>query len=172
LRILRQRGIAVRMHLTIDDKQDAEGARVMRDATAAGTRDLIVNHGESSWQDVIDLYRRTDVFIFPSVCESFGFPQVEAMAFGLPVICADTPINNEICRYAALYFPPDDAARLASLVERLYQSPGELANLARMSARRALEFSWIDAAQRTLDALTLTRLERSQSLAASGSASR
>ena len=60
-----------------------------------------------------------DVLVFPSLTETFGFPLVEAMAVGVPVVAADTPIHREICGDAALYFEPgnpeDVCARLLEL---------------------------------------------------------
>jgi len=40
------------------------------------------------------------------LCESFGFPLVEAMGARLPIVAADTPVNQEVCGKAAIYFPP------------------------------------------------------------------
>lgn len=54
------------------------------------------------------LYGSADIFFFPSLCESFGFPMVEAMGAGLPIVAADTPVNREICDEAALYFEPNN----------------------------------------------------------------
>lgn len=68
------------------------------------------------------LYAENDIFVFPSVSETFGFPLVEAMASGVPVVAADTLINREVCGPAALYFPPHDpgllARRICELAER------------------------------------------------------
>jgi len=54
------------------------------------------------------LYRACDLMIYPSLCESFGFSMVEAMAHGLPVVAAGTPVNQEICQGGAIYYPPLD----------------------------------------------------------------
>ena len=59
-----------------------------------------------------ELYFKNDIFIFPSLCESFGFPLIEAMASEIPIIAADTEINREICGKAALYFEPDNEFEL------------------------------------------------------------
>ena len=93
------------------------------------------------------------VFVFPSVCESFGFPQVEAMASGLPILAADTPVNREICGQAAIYFAPEDDHALAAQLKRLYRNPAELAALSRSSARRGRDFDWTSAGKETLECL-------------------
>lgn len=42
------------------------------------------------------LYNACDVMLFPSLKEGFGFPVVEAMRTGLPVVCSDIPVFREI----------------------------------------------------------------------------
>ena len=52
------------------------------------------------------LYLNSDIFVFPSLTESFGFPMAEAMSHGLPIVASDTPVNREMCGEAAVYFSP------------------------------------------------------------------
>jgi glycosyltransferase involved in cell wall biosynthesis len=66
-----------------------------------------------------ELYGQADIFVFPSLAESFGFPMVEAMAHGLPIVAADTPVNREICQDAAVYFSPLDCDDLAAKIRRV-----------------------------------------------------
>lgn len=154
IRILAGRGGPVRLHLTLNFDDDPAARAVIDYATAIGVADRIVNHGELEWPGVSELYQSSHVFVFPSVCESFGFPQVEAMAFGLPVVAADTSVNREICGYAASYFPANDESRLADLLQGLYRKPDELSAAAARSARRAGDFNWETAARETLGCLT------------------
>ncbi|MCL4524203.1 MAG: glycosyltransferase family 4 protein [Acidobacteria bacterium] len=65
------------------------------------------------------LYREADVFVFPSLCESYGYPLVEAMASGLPIVASDIPVHREMCGEAAEYFPVLDAAALAEKLRNL-----------------------------------------------------
>jgi len=58
--------------------------------------------------DITALYENADVFLFPSLCEAFGYPMVEAAAAGLPIVAADTPTNREMLGPGALYFRPND----------------------------------------------------------------
>lgn len=155
-KILEARGIPVRLHLTLDVVDDEGARRVISEARAMGVEDLIVNHGELQPERVSRLYRSAHVFVFPSVCESFGFPQVEAMAFGLPMLVADTQVNREICGDAASYFPANDEKRLAGLIEHLYRDRSEFTEASRRSRRRGRDFDWSTAAARTLEQLTCT----------------
>ena len=71
------------------------------------------------WQQAQELYQNADIFVSPSLVESFGYPLVEAMAHGLPVVAADTEVNREICGEAALYFRPRRPEDLARAVREV-----------------------------------------------------
>ena len=57
-------------------------------------------------ETIINLYRNAKLFVFPSLCEGFGLPPLEAMSLGCPVIASDLPVLREVCGDAALYFNP------------------------------------------------------------------
>ena len=112
-----------------------------------------MNHGHVPPEYISDLYDDLDVFLFPSFCESFGMPLVEAMTRGLPVIYADTSSNREICDNAGIPFPTHDAAALADAFRRLLDDAGFYQASASASARRATAFSWHSAARSTMTML-------------------
>ena len=68
------------------------------------------------------LYRRASALVYPSVCEGFGLPLIEARHYGLPVIASDIPIFREIAGDAVSYFPPLDDGSLASLMRAALSS--------------------------------------------------
>ena len=61
-----------------------------------------------------DLYRAAAVFAFPSRYEGFGYPPLEAMACGTPVVCSDAASLPEVVGGAAIQVPPDNLDRLSS----------------------------------------------------------
>jgi hypothetical protein len=68
---------------------------------------------------VINVYRTADALIFLSLSESFGFPLVEAMWIGLPIICPDLPYARTLCGDQAIYFDPEDVMSLHVAIEEL-----------------------------------------------------
>jgi len=56
------------------------------------------------------LYSRAVALVFPSLYEGFGFPLVEAMSCGAPVVSSDIPSSREVCADAAEFFQPRDPA--------------------------------------------------------------
>lgn len=55
------------------------------------------------------LYRACDLLLYVSPIESFGFCLLEGLAFGIPIVAVDTPVNREICGPAACYFNSENA---------------------------------------------------------------
>jgi glycosyltransferase involved in cell wall biosynthesis len=74
--------------------------------------------GPKYGEELLALYRAVDACVFPSVCESFGHPLVEAMAIGKPLICADRPYARELCGEHALYVDPERPETLVDLWRR------------------------------------------------------
>ncbi len=55
------------------------------------------------------LYRACDVVLFTSLCESFGWPLLEATSLAKPLLAVDTPLNREMAGTGAAYYAPGDA---------------------------------------------------------------
>jgi glycosyltransferase involved in cell wall biosynthesis len=96
------------------------------------------------------LYRGADVFVFPSIYEGFGFPLLEAMASGTPVIAARSSSLPEIGGEAAVYFNPHSVSELQAALERVLADPGDLVE---RGYRQAATFTWEEAAEKTLAVL-------------------
>ena len=75
--------------------------------------------GQLNSEAVIDAYRRSDALVFLSKTESFGFPLIEAMWVGLPVVCPDLPYARALCGDQAIYFDPGDLASLKAALTLL-----------------------------------------------------
>lgn len=153
VKIMADRGIDVRLVLTLDPA-DAVARPVLQHAETIGIAHLIENNGELSGGAIAAIYDSLDVFVFPSLCESFGMPMVEAMARGLCVVVADTPENREIVLPAGQTFPPLESEALAEVLSRLWRDDAARNACARASLLRARDFSWREAARDTFRALT------------------
>jgi glycosyltransferase involved in cell wall biosynthesis len=107
--------------------------------------------GVRSYDETWKLYGEADVFVFPSLCESFGHPLVEAMASGLPIVASDIPVHREICGEAAAYFPVLDAEALAETLRRLLRDAAARQRLAVQGGERVGMFLWEDHVGRLLE---------------------
>ncbi len=101
--------------------------------------------GPVPYMDVPRLYRDSDLFVFPSIAESFGHPLVEAMASGLPILASDIPVCREICGEAAIYFDPFNEKSLAEAIVHLAEDITLRKRLGEAGRRRAeSKFNWAD----------------------------
>lgn len=70
-----------------------------------------------------DWYGRATVMVFPSLYEGFGWPVLEAMTFGLPVVASTGGSLPEVVAAAAPCLAPDDLAGFVGEVEALLRDP-------------------------------------------------
>jgi glycosyltransferase involved in cell wall biosynthesis len=91
---------------------------------------------------LVELYNAADALLFPSYAEGFGWPVLEAMACGTPVVASDIPALREVGGEAALYGPPDDPRALAEAVRSAVVSTERAGMLGDASRARAAQFTW------------------------------
>jgi len=101
--------------------------------------------------ELASVYANAEMFVFPSIYEGFGFPLLEAMAYGVPSIAARSSSLPEIGGDAALYFDPSDARELEQRIESLLVDDALRGELIRRGKDRVKEFQWSDTAARTLE---------------------
>jgi len=98
--------------------------------------------GQVSRTEVRRHYEWADVFVFPTICDSFGIVQVEALAAGLPVITtahAGSVVRDGVDGFIV---PIRDAAAIAEKMDRLAADPYLLKKMSFAAGDRAREFSW------------------------------
>jgi len=96
--------------------------------------------GKQVGGDLADIYASCDVFVFPSVTETFGNVILEAFASGIPVVAADAGGPSDIIQNGVngLLAKPKDAKDLLSGVKRILTS-GKLKNSLVDNARKYAE---------------------------------
>lgn len=115
--------------------------------------DVVEFLGEKRTGDLLELYRRCLVFVFPSTVETFGNPLVEAMACGAPIACSNTAAMPEIVGDAAEFFSPLDAGEMASRILAIAGDPALRRELGLRARKRAAGYSWSRAASETADVI-------------------
>lgn len=142
---IKQSGMDVHARITmnLDEIRATPGGAQDALIMQAGVENGLVSTGRHPYERLPELYRNSDVFVFPAVCETFGHPMVEALASGLPVVVAEHPVNREICGDAALYFSPFSSEELALRLMELQDNPQLRQELARKGRERVLAcFTW------------------------------
>jgi glycosyltransferase involved in cell wall biosynthesis len=113
--------------------------------------------GEVADEQLVELYRGAECLVFPSLYEGFGFPALEAMACGTPVVCANRTSLPEVAGDAAVLVDPDETAAFAAALAEVLSSSARRAELAAAGIARADEFSWSRCADLTVAAYRRAR---------------
>jgi glycosyltransferase involved in cell wall biosynthesis len=92
--------------------------------------------------DLAGLYAGAAVFCFPSLMEGFGFPVLEAMAQGTPVVTSAGTSTEELARDAAVLVDPRDPDSIADGLRRVLDAPALVARLAEAGRVRAAAYTW------------------------------
>jgi len=117
---------------------------------ALGLTDRVVAVSRLPELDLVAAYYAADAFVFPSLCEGFGFPLLEAMAAGLPVAAANAGSLPEVGRDVPVYFDPRNVEEITQALGSLEQ---QIPDRSRWERGRALAASrtWEDVADEVID---------------------
>jgi glycosyltransferase involved in cell wall biosynthesis len=124
----------------------------------AGLRERVAVRGAVSEAALEDYWRRADAFVFPSLHEGWGIAPVEAVRWGLPVICSDAgALPESVPVSARVMVPADDVAALRTALARLLDDDAHRSDLADGAASAAATLrTWDDMRQDFVD--TVARL--------------
>ena len=100
--------------------------------------------------DLPALYAGATVSVYPSLYEGFGFPVLEAMAAGCPVVSSDTSSLPEVVGDAGLLLAPGDTDAWADALRTLLRESEIRQDLARRGREQAARFTWERTARETL----------------------
>jgi glycosyltransferase involved in cell wall biosynthesis len=113
------------------------------------TRRRITLTGYLRGPEKVALLAGAEALVFASLYEGFGFPVLEAMAAGTPVLTSDLSSLPEVAGDAALLVDPRSEKAVAEGMERLLEDANLRARLAAAGRERVRKFRWEDTARRT-----------------------
>lgn len=97
------------------------------------------------------LYAAAEVFCFPSLLEGFGFPVLEAMAQGTPVVTSAGTSTEELAGDAGVLVDPRDVGSIADGLRRVIEDEQLAARLAEAGRERAATYTWNRTAASLID---------------------
>ena len=113
-------------------------------------KDNIIFTGFIDDKDKSTLYELADLFVYPSFYEGFGFPPLEAMACGTPVITSNFSSLPEAVGDAAITINPYNIDELARAMEMVLTDKKLKDILTERGFEQIKKFSWQNCARETL----------------------
>jgi glycosyltransferase involved in cell wall biosynthesis len=122
-----------------------------RVAIEEGVADDFIAAGRlASAKDVAGAYLGADVAVMPSTYETFGYPVLEAMATGCPVVTSNIGTMAELSGDAAELVDPFDDQSIANGMEKVLMDPAFRLDLIAKGNRRVADYRWEKSVRTTL----------------------
>lgn len=120
-------------------------------AEKLGVAQAVVAVPQASEALLAEAYTRARLFVYPSLCEGFGFPPLEAMGAGCPVAASRAPSLPEVCGEAPLYFDPEDVEAMRQALVRGVNDAVWREEAAFRGREVAAQYSWQRCGEQTLE---------------------
>ena len=114
-----------------------------------GLADRVIRIGHAAKDQLRLLYSSATALVFPSLEEGFGFPILEAMSYGLPVVTSNCSSMPEVAGDAALLVDPRNPSEIAEAMRRIAEDKSLADDLRKKGFQRAKLFSWESCAKKT-----------------------
>jgi glycosyltransferase involved in cell wall biosynthesis len=131
---------------------------ISQDAVRSAPRNVVF-HGRTTRDSARDWYRQADLFVLPTLSDGFAITQLEAMAYGVPVVatpCCGAVVSDGVDGFIV---PPRDAGALVKTFQRYLVEPGLLKGHRTAALEKAKQFS-LDRLAANLLALEASLTER------------
>ena len=145
------------LHLVIVGGSGWKNDAFFRRLGKSPVKDHVKLTGYLNRTQLAELYRRAVCLVLPSVYEGFGFPVLEAMAAGTPVVTSTVSCMPEVAGGAALLVDPGNIKGLSEAILSVLCDGALRERLIQAGKRRAGTFSWSVCARKTMK--TFERLE-------------
>lgn len=141
---------AIKEHLVLAGKLGWGYEALLKQMQAPALRGKVHLAGYVDQQDLPAVYAGSRLFVYPSLHEGFGFPPLEAMACGVPVISTLSSSLVENLEKAAELVAPDDIVGLADAIRRLLTDDALRATRRTQGLEQASHYRWDQTARETL----------------------
>ncbi|MBX9870537.1 MAG: glycosyltransferase family 4 protein [Burkholderiaceae bacterium] len=112
--------------------------------------------GGVPFDQLSDVYREADAFVFASSCENLPNVMIEAMASGLPIASSNRGPMSEVLEGAGIYFDPEVPESIAEALRRLIHNVELRTQLAASAWQKGQSYSWVRCARETLEFIAET----------------
>lgn len=117
----------------------------------SGLQDRVQFIGYVADENLPELYKNAEVFVFPTLYEGFGLPVLEAMTYGCPVISSNNSSIPEVAGEAALLVNPSNPEDIAKAIEKVLIDEKLRESMIQKGNKNILRFFWDKCAKEILE---------------------
>lgn len=132
---------------------------IKRESQASNLRERIHHIKWATTEHLVSLYKHATALFYASLYEGFGFPIIEAMACGLPIITSNRSSMPEVAGDASILVDPTDEASMTQALGNILTDEEVRNTLVRRGYERVKFFSWENTAKKYL--AVFNRLKKS-----------
>jgi len=137
------------MEKIIDDRSEYQFVKIGYETTIK--KDNVINLGYVHENDMPYLYSACDVFVHTSAYEGFGFPVLEAMACGCPVVSSNATSLPEVIGNGGVLVNTMSVPEYCNAIDRLLSHEIEYNRIKNNGIKQASKFTWERTAKLTLE---------------------
>lgn len=127
-------------------------APIINKAQLLSVSNSLIIPGEVDAETVSQLLKASDIYISPSIIESFGLSMLEAMSAGLPCIVTDIPGRRELAfPNCVLLVKPKDSEQISDGIKYLIDNPSVRQQMAENASAAAAKYDWLNIASMYID---------------------
>lgn len=135
--------------LVIAGRKDHFHERLEQEVASVRLDDRVIFTDYVSDAELAGLYNKASLYVFPSLSEGFGLPALEAVSYGVPVVCSDATCLPEIAGDAAEYFDGKDEGEMAKVMAAVLANKERQELLIERGYEQVKKFSWAATAELT-----------------------
>ncbi|MBI4314139.1 MAG: glycosyltransferase family 4 protein [Candidatus Omnitrophica bacterium] len=124
--------------------------KLSQQAASLGIDGALRLTGFVSEEDLVALYNAASMLVYPSFYEGFGFPPLEAMACGTPVVTSNNSSLKEVAADGAALVDPSDTRAIVEAMRRIVLDASFSQALIQRGMAQARRFCWHGTARQTL----------------------
>lgn len=102
-------------------------------------------------EELVKLYSNASLFLFLPKIEGFGFPPLEALHYGLPVVVSDIPVLREILKESACFVNPMNSFKIAEGIDKVLTNPGYKNEMLKNRQELLSKYTWSGCADQILE---------------------
>ncbi|MEW6041429.1 MAG: glycosyltransferase family 1 protein, partial [Elusimicrobiota bacterium] len=148
--ILAKKGIQYRLVITGTGKETYINL-IKKLCMGLNIQDKVSWTGKIPSDAMVYFYNNAELLVYPSLYEGFGYPPLEAMACGCPIVASNTTSIPEVVGNAGILFNPHDTEEMAQAIEKVLKDTDLRQDLIKKGFEQVKNFSWAKTAKETLE---------------------